>query len=478
MTDETLLLRLRAETLQTNLSRLKDHLATPERMEDLRRLAETAEAVRKSVALSERARLALREKIDRGEPISWDEKMDQEEQVGAEDAMTVETTFEDMRLDLDEARTGLLSLQRAIEQMKAKCFRVAETPVGAEIVEGLRTSTKPLIAELENIKGLGTNPKDLARGWATLRGKVTSETEPIFTDYMELLGAAALRDTGFDEKISHLADELLRSTGGKLLALPMRRQALVTTFKQVIRVTFPDWTVWALPSAALEFWNVVGRQKVEGTLEANLRNLPASERAPIEMGHKQCLGDAYATYIMGPAYAYYAVGLLLAPDSEQDQCRVRAILAMLGQMETEESPLIARYIRVRRQLLSAWNAARTQLGQSILNLDIDNADDADRTDPDGTGVRALIRSFWKTLESETSAKFGVAIWTESEPWADLLLRDKAEQVKVPNGVELRHVLNAAWLARVHPDRNLTDDLNAAVRKLQDKVQERQEKKGK
>ncbi len=478
MTDESLLLRLRAETLQANLIRLKDHLATPERMEDLKKLGEMAEAARKSIGTAERARGAVREKIDRGEPISWEEKMDLGDQIEPGVLKTVARTFEEMRGDLDQARTSLLSLLRAIEQMKTKCFRVTETPVGAEIVEGLRASTKPLIAELGNIQALGNNPKALSSGWETLRKMAASETEPIFTDYMELLGGAALRDTGFDEKISYFADELLRSTGGKLLALPMRRQALVRTFKQIIRVNFPDWTVWALPSAALEFWNVVGRQKVEGTLEANLRNLPAEEQATIQLEHRQCLGDAYATYTMGPAYAYYAVGLLLALDSEQDQCRVRAILAMLDQMEKEESAVGARYIDVRRQLLGAWNAARGQFGQQTLNLDVDKADEADTTDPDGTGVRALVRSFWKTLEFETSAKFGAAIWTDSQPWAPLLLEDKADQINVPNGVELRHLLNAAWLARVSPDRNLRLDLNSAVKRLQDKVKERQDRKGK
>ena len=49
MTDETLLLRLRAETLQANLVRLKDHLATPERMEDLEEVGKTAKAAFRSI---------------------------------------------------------------------------------------------------------------------------------------------------------------------------------------------------------------------------------------------------------------------------------------------------------------------------------------------------------------------------------------------------------------------------------------------
>lgn len=475
MTDDTLLLRLRAETLQANLVRLKDHLATPDRMEDLEEVGKTAKAALRSINTADTARANLGHKIDRGEKIGWEEKTYEEEPGEVENPTTVANTFESLRKDLDQARTSLRALQGSIEQMRIKCFRLAETPVGSEIVENLRSSTKPLIAELLNIQAIENGQNNVAGGWQTLQEKITA-TEPIFTDYMELLGAAALRDTGFDEKISHFADEILRSTGGKLLALPVRREALLRTFKQIIRVTFPDWTVWALPSAALEFWNVVGRQRVEPTLDANLANLPPAEKALLQEEHRRCLGDAYATYIMGPSYAYYAVGLLLALDSEQEQCRVRAILQMLECME--EGPLSTRYVNVRRQLLTAWNGARVQLGQAPLELNIDDPREAANTDPAGAGVRLLIRRFWNTLEFETSAKFGVAIWNESQPWVELLLQDKVDQINVPNGVELRHLLNAAWLARVDPERNPRNDLNAAVKTLQDKIKERQEKKGK
>jgi len=115
--------------------------------------------------------------------------------------------------------------------------------------------------------------------------------------------------------------------------------------------------------------------------------------------------------------------------------------------------------------------------QPQLNLRTDDPGDADSTDPDGAGMRLLISRFWKTLESETSAKFGEAIWNESEPWVSDLLDDKADQINVPAGVELRHVLNAAWLARSDPKRDPKKNLNAAVAILQSKVSERQEKRG-
>ena len=67
---------------------------------------------------------------------------------------------------------------------------------------------------------------------------------------------------------------------------------------------------------------------------------------------------------------------------------------------------------------------------------------------------------------------------KANPGRSFLRRDKVDQIKIPNGVELRHLLNAAWLARVDPEREPKNQLNAVVKKLQDKIEEHQEKKGK
>lgn len=469
MTNDTLVLRLRAEALQTNLTRLREHLATPDRLAGLHGLEELRAAALRSLNRAEKAWLSLKFKFQSGHPVGIDEKIDPDAPVGTDEDRTVEDTFNAVQADLTAAETTLRSLQSALEKMRRDCFQVTQTPVGEQIIEELRKQTQPLIAQLAKIQTIKNSPQDLAEGWKMLRGDGAAAYEPLLADYMELLGGAALRDTGFDERISYFADELIRSTGGRLLALPTRRQALITTIKRIIRVTFPDWTVWALPAAALEFWNVVEYNDLKNTLVANL---PLGEEQLKPLQPSKYLGDAFATYSMGPAYAFYAVALLLAPDLEEDQSRVRAIISMLQCME--ENPAGTRYREVRQQLLTAWNAARTQLEQRPLTLDVNRPGDADESDPDGRDVRVLVRALWKTLELETSAKFNAEIWTVIQPWVPLLLAGKAEEISVPNGVEFRHLLNAAWLARVNPNRDLAVDLNAAVATLQSEIKKRRE----
>jgi hypothetical protein len=123
---------------------------------------------------------------------------------------------------------------------------------------------------------------------------------------------------------------------------------------------------------------------------------------------------------------------------------------------------------------------KSKVSEAIDNLgrsfDVDDPEKADVTDPEGKALRMLIRNFWEVLEIETSAKFSAVIWKEIQPWVPLLLQDRVEEIKLPNGVELRHVLNAAWLARVRSDDNL-QSLNAAVKTLQVRVKNYQEREG-
>ena len=452
MTDETMLLSLRVETLRGNLARLRKHLESdPERLKDLNALEDSINVVKKSVQTLRRARLDLED-----------------------EAIPSEQIFRDMGQELDLVRENINAQLATIERMKTNCFRVLTTPIGGDIRDSLDKCTGPLITALSALDSNGAN---LAESWNNLRDTHDPVAQQIFTDYVELLGGAAFRDTGFDEGIGLLADELLRA-GGKILALPTRQQALVKTFERIIRVSFPDWTIWALPSVALEFWNVVGYQNLRNTVEAGLKNLSIAEQAVIGEEHRKCLGDAYATYTMGPCYAYYAIGLLLDPGSEQGNCRARAIVAMLQEMDGKESPANPPYIDIRRRLLVAWNAARAQMGKPALALNADGSAEAAQPDAQGTAIRTLIRSFRNTLHAATSTPFGVEMWNQIRDWVKPLLEDRAGDIVVSKDAELRHLLNAAWQARVDPDRDPERDLNAAVKTLQDKFKDRQQKKGK
>jgi len=454
MTSETLLLKLRAETLQSNLSRLQICLETPpERLTDLGELWLKLDEARKAVQNSRRAMVDL-------------------DDVSGMEAIVAKVTDEMARV----SKTLSLSMD-IVKQMERKCFSVNKTLVGGDIAALVKSEADPLVAKMNGIRSINGVPLDPGKSWEDLRVAATSKTEAIFTSSVELLGGAALRDSGLDERIGLFADQLLAMANDKkLLALPTgqasAQQELARVFKGIIRVAFPDWTLWSLPAAALEYWKISYKKTVEPTLNANLANLTPEERDAVREDDTQPLVDAYATYIMGPAYACYAIGVLLAPESDTDQLRVRFTLTMLDAMSDAVNPSSPPFVAVSRRLLEGWNAARIQMGRVPLVLDGPVADQ----DPETVRVRMIVRIFRNTLETITAAKFGMAIWNDIQPWVDLLNQEGgATEINVPQGADLRHVLNAIWLARISPDRDPQSDLTESAKILLERFKEIVEK---
>src|SRR5262249_7748888 len=139
---------------------------------------------------------------------------------------------------------------------------------GKSILRELSKKAEPWISMLDDIEaGLEkATTERLTERWKTFFTQANQINEAMFAQYIEFIGGLALRDAGFDEGISRLANELLRGCCTRnpeaLLAIPTRQSAVAMTMTRIIRVTFPDWTIWALPSTALEFWHVVAKQEL------------------------------------------------------------------------------------------------------------------------------------------------------------------------------------------------------------------------
>jgi hypothetical protein len=448
MKQDTLLLTVRAEAVVANLLRLKKNVvATPSRLISL------DEVKTLLTHMSDEMRAARKAMIEI-------------ETSAPPDLVQV------MNEKLMSVTKQLGDATEKIKTLRNTCFYVQhDTPVASELNDGIG-KTDGLRVEVENVKPKVLAPApDFTYLWTLVRDKAAETTRPLVEDYVELMGGVALRDSGFDEGISEIADELLRAyvaTGTKptFIALPMRQQALLKTFAQIVRVTFPDWTMWSLPFTALEFWNAIASRAIRAPLDAQVEALPASEEDKITAADYDCLGDGYAVFTMGPAYAYCALTLMLDPMSEDHHRRVRGILAMLESMDRKEGAAPP-YKATRKQLLKAWNAARKQLGRAELMLDVDDPDAADVSDPEGVGTRLLMQNFAGVLSLLTSPGFVVEIWNDIQPWIEPLLTRNVQAIKnkIPNGAELRHVLNAAWIARTHPDRDPNIDLTDAVNEL-------------
>ena len=462
------LLAIRAEGLRINLERIKDLLAkAPTRRADLNNLKEEFVQMEQLVQ-------KLRTDVS---PLT----------ILAEDKLPDKVnTFNEIEQRLRALASSVRRVSECINSMAEKCFLIQDKDIGREIETNLRNRIVPPVQALTDIEiALQKPDPDLRVKWAVFLEKANAINSEVFAEYIEFLGGLALRDAGFDTGISQLAEELMRTYSpdrknlDQALAIPSRRRAVAMTLPRIVRVTFPDWTIWALPSTAHEFWNVVAKNDLKEQLQSALREL-MDETDVIESRFNDCLGDAFATYTMGPAYAHFAIYLLLNPASPftagnspaksaetsepdpADDVRAYSIFKMLKHMD-EKEPLDLPYTKVRKDLNAAWTDAIAETGVQPTD------DEKKQVAGDKDRVTVLVTALWKTLTTGTFPPFTVDVWNEISGWVNKLLDNKVKEVQVPHGAELRHVLNAVWLARVDPTRKRELDITAVANELRQRV---------
>lgn len=96
--------------------------------------------------------------------------------------------------------------------------------------------------------------------------RLYQDSQEIFRETLELIGGLALRDKYDDDRLFIFADELIhvcaKSTFNQpALTVPAQEEALSMTVGRMVRLRFPDWSVWTLPFVAHEFGHVVIDEK-------------------------------------------------------------------------------------------------------------------------------------------------------------------------------------------------------------------------
>jgi hypothetical protein len=139
---------------------------------------------------------------------------------------------------------------------------------------------------------------------------------------------------------------------------------------------------------------------------------------------------------MGPAYALAAITLLFDPTRAEDDLRVLATVSMLRRMDDAKPDAFSEsYRTVADDLEAAWRAAKQQTGVTI------NPSKA-------RVVEAAVAALFKELDTIGYSYFGVAEWKSLSKWAEKLREGTIDAIEILPEHDLRHALNAAWLARL------------------------------
>jgi hypothetical protein len=380
--------------------------------------------------------------------------------------------------DLKVVSTFLLKTRGNVASMKERAFVFRDAEFQNSLAQKLQTTTdehEKSVTKLHN-----TLQTDLAAAWKIYKEDIRSPVQNFFGEILELLGGIALRDAELDDGICALADELITfyriesASRYYVLTIPARHRAISMTLARIVRLGFPEWTIWALPLTAHEFWYVVGRKAIPG-FEVN----DFVGGVMVDAAMQQCVADAFATWLMGPAYSYAQIFLGLDPieayrsehphEAANDD-RVHAMLTMLDNMNQKGDFADAKNI-----LSTEWQTA----------LKYAEPPDA----PNGARRAAITTVIAALCEKLILGNFSGDAWnsilglsddlTDSNlPGAEdsdrlnklapdrrRLLYEQLDKLdlKFPTAPELRHLLNAAWRARVeHPDQAKRIESNTKI----------------
>jgi hypothetical protein len=472
----TMLLRIRTETLRVNLKRahanlkklpdlVKQFAEVQQRMDELR-----GETWKVGDILDKLRREAGRANLSH-----------------YKDLAEASNKIEDVSVEWNKAHERLKSLRE-------KSFLVAVGPVGSAIGACLDERAEDLqqqVAALEKI------PPG-AEAWNAL-GKIEADARNrVFDESVEVLGGIALRDARLDADICELAEALIGSIsarGQNLNVIPGGMSTMMMTIEQIVRLRFPEWTVWALPFVVSEVWALAARKDLEKAFGRS----PEVAKLAADPIVQRCIGDAFATYVMGPAYAFAALTLSFDPANVEDELRTHAVLKMLHLLD-RSSPdgFHESYHTLAEELSAAWNSAKQQagertetpaaalddlldaLGRLASRLDASEAADlraranklamlisSKPNLPTIDAIDTVVQTLFDGLHKLVYFRFEPSQWGTVKSWAEKLVAGKVDKIEFSKQHNMRHALNAAWLARVSDRR--TNDISEAANILVDRL---------
>lgn len=187
------------------------------------------------------------------------------------------------------------------------------------------------LGDIEQLEG-SVREQELEQAWKNF-GQLRSNANEIFAEFVELVAGLAFRERSRDWWVFRAADsvvtecaELARQRWDPV-TVPGLKHAIARTLEQVVRLRFPDWTIWALPITAYEFWRVylpsdddqprLAQQFVIGQCD------DIDRLDDVRLGF---LADAFATFTMGPSYACASLMLKLSVEEAE---RAHVILRSL-----------------------------------------------------------------------------------------------------------------------------------------------------
>ena len=317
-------------------------------------------------------------------------------------------------------------------------------------------------------------------GWSELV-TLQAGAKPLEEETLSFLGSVLIRQDGLDREphsltgngdgpsLCALADRLLAEYEERTgLAWNSRTilgpGALVDLDTEIIRIRFPDWSLWSLPIVAHEFAHVVAR--VTPHFRDLQRNYPytlttdEAVAARLSAQLEELFADIFATYSCGPAFAAAMIALHFDPvtahagrrNHPTHRQRVDVICQTLAAMEaaSEGGPGDASFAGVGQRLSQLWRESLDRAGTPP------EPDEPPLLRPDEVGPKlfeAVAASY------RLGATYERAAWERALELAGELRYGgfslAAVRQRYPEA-RLHDILNVLWCARLVPQYSVHD----------------------
>ncbi|MCU0896357.1 MAG: hypothetical protein MUC55_02535 [Burkholderiales bacterium] len=382
-----------------------------------------------------------------------------------------------IRIHLDVLRQGIGRARDALE------LPVLDAKLSGRVAARFDRELTRLAAAHSALQGMVTRGEPLDACWRELR-KLDKDAGRVFEESLVFIQGALVRHARLDDGVCGLTDALLDDLSewadiswGRFTVLATSE--FYTDVAEIIRIRYPEASVWAMPLAAHEFGHFLGpelrQHRDDGYVYPFQELLKAADAARTtglhteEWHHAQeHFADVLATYALGPAFAAAFITLRMNAGSAHENPlthpsgarRVHGILWTLGRMEQRDAtPLQRPFADVIVLLRGLWEESLRGAGRP------------DKlAGPEASLVKERAAAFFDLIADATPARLAYtgADWLR----ATGLVADGLSPTALPGLITRRDVLNAAWLARLQADDQnvyLLNDLAKRTRALYSRI---------
>lgn len=344
---------------------------------------------------------------------------------------------------------------RDLELLAQHVKSAARTAVGAhrlvlrntDVDINIRDHVTDQLEELADVERLLTEADTAEDGHALLASAWERYVErlevgrKLFAEYVDLVRGVLLRDARLDKDLCRIADELIRPLGRfrdnnwNSITIPAAREGEGVARMRLVRIGFPEWTVWTLPLVAQEIGHFFANRHPR---MARLVATVSESYGVAETDVRHWITEAFATGVLGPAYAWAVLFLRADRESEQDRMRVAVILRTL---EALDDQALTTYASARQRIAREWSAALRQRPQ----------DEPAAPPVIAEEMREALGEVVEATRKRIPEPYVSGDYERATDIARELSADGADPTAVAATLdhsELRHLLVAGWIARI------------------------------